>query len=612
MKAKLAKAVDHFYGTQTSLELIYFEAVANSMDAGATDIQIKIEIDEFNKPETLKIKIIDNGRGFNNKNFEKFCNLFDTDEIDHKGLGRLVYLQYFKNVSVESNFNQTKRTFKFNKRFTDKKSDAKTTESPLTTLSFSDYSKLRIHQQDYLCPETICKNILNHFYPRLYGIKDDDKDLKVKVSLKIGNSTAVLINSNDELNVSELPTLKVKPVQGLDAFQDIKIAYSIKPLQNKKVVFTSICTDNRTLPFDIIPEESIPDNYEVFILIYSDYFTGKSDPTRQKLNIQNHEMKQLKTCLSEAFKEILIEEIPSIAKTNKIILEKIDKRYPHLQGYFRDDTIGLVDVNKALEKAQKKFFLDQRKILEADELDDDLYEKSLNISSRLLTEYIIYRALTIKRLSELDFEAPENSFHKSIIPMRETFDSKTKNDDLFINNAWLLDEKYMNYTKILSDQEMNELIDVITDGEDKENYSGRPDIAIVFSDELSEDSKCDVVIVELKKKDVALAKKEEVISQLRQRGRRLLNHYGTKIQRIWFYGVVDFDDEFEDALDELGYTELFSFGKHYYGEIDIKSQLGVKVPTAVNLLDYNALIRDAEKRNQTFLDVLKAGIKSSI
>ena len=41
MKVKLDQAVKMFFGN-SSLEMVYFEAIANALDANATEIEIKI------------------------------------------------------------------------------------------------------------------------------------------------------------------------------------------------------------------------------------------------------------------------------------------------------------------------------------------------------------------------------------------------------------------------------------------------------------------------------------------------------------------------------------------------------------------------------------------
>ena len=117
MKVKLSQAVKMFFGN-SSLEMVYFEAIANALDANATEITIKISADALSQSETLSIEITDNGEGFTDERYKQFSNLFDVNEDTHKGLGRLVYLCYFESVDITSVYNQTKqRTFRFSEEF---------------------------------------------------------------------------------------------------------------------------------------------------------------------------------------------------------------------------------------------------------------------------------------------------------------------------------------------------------------------------------------------------------------------------------------------------------------------------------------------------------------
>ena len=53
MEVNLSRAIDFFYPSSSSLELVYFEAIANAIDAGANNIQISIAVDSYSKPESL-------------------------------------------------------------------------------------------------------------------------------------------------------------------------------------------------------------------------------------------------------------------------------------------------------------------------------------------------------------------------------------------------------------------------------------------------------------------------------------------------------------------------------------------------------------------------------
>ena len=168
----------------------------------------------------------------------------------------------------------------------------------------------------------------------------------------------------------------------------------------------------------------------------------------------------------------------------------------------------------------------------------------------------------------------------------------------------------MSYSTILSDLEMSKLMPYLALEGENINDEKRPDIAIVFSNEIKQ-QKTDVVIVELKKLGLPLAKREEVVSQLKQRARKLVKYYPDKIQRIWFYGIVDIDTDFRISLKEDSYTELFSSGSMFYKEhtVLLDEEKDIRVPVGLYVLSFEAFLKDAEIRNSTFLNVLKQGFQ---
>lgn len=155
MEVNLSRAIDFFYPSSSSLELVYFEAIANAIDAGANNIQISIAVDSYSKPESLTIVISDNGVGFTNDRYRKFTKLLETEEEDHKGLGRLVFLKYFKEVYIESIFEKQIRKFTFKKNF--EKNNFTLSPAPDATytgsrLAFSGYLKKKLYSYDFLKP----------------------------------------------------------------------------------------------------------------------------------------------------------------------------------------------------------------------------------------------------------------------------------------------------------------------------------------------------------------------------------------------------------------------------------------------------------------------------
>lgn len=607
MKVKLSQAVKMFFGN-SSLEMVYFEAIANALDANATEIDIKIFTKALNQPETLQIEISDNGEGFTDERYKKFSKLFDVDESTHKGLGRLVYLCYFEDVKVNSYFDKTKnRKFDFSEGFEEEKFEIVEGNERASGTSFkmTNYVLQRIAKSDYIHPKKIKQRILEEFYSRLFHLKNQGNSIKIKIEATIEGKKIESHIENDDIPEFTLVELGSQ-INLIDKFD---LYYSIKEVEPQdSSLIAAISVDNRTVKVDLISNENMPIGYEMVFLLYSEFFVGKIDATRQNLTISPQELKDVQTIFRKEVVSIIETVIPSIKKRNKDVRVGLVTRYPHLSGYFNSENIGYVSRSEILKKAQDEFFKEQKEILDATSLNDEQFEKSIELSSRALTEYILFRQLTIEKLKKSTDSNSEAELHKLFASMRKDgrFEKKDSVDDLYRNNAWLLDDKYMTYETILSDREMGELIQVITD-EEEITDENRPDIALIFSNNPNNKKPFDVVIVELKKRGISLEENMKVVTQLEKRARRLMKHYDNQIQRIWFYGIIEFSEDVEMQLAGE-YTELYSSGKMYYRETNVAISLNPKItlPIGVFIWDLDAVINDADARNSAFLNLIKS------
>lgn len=169
MEVNIKQALKMFF-SNSSFEMIYFEAFANALDAEATEFNIDISMSNESDWKNMAVTISDNGVGFNDVRFGKFSKLFDVEEQSHKGLGRLVYLCYFDEVCIESVFENTKkRTFIFNDTF-DKDcrlSDVKQTSNG-TIIKLRCFNGERLGKKDYINPHYIKKSLLENFYMKFH------------------------------------------------------------------------------------------------------------------------------------------------------------------------------------------------------------------------------------------------------------------------------------------------------------------------------------------------------------------------------------------------------------------------------------------------------------
>ncbi len=171
----------------------------------------------------------------------------------------------------------------------------------------------------------------------------------------------------------------------------------------------------------------------------------------------------------------------------------------------------------------------------------------------------------------------------------------------------------MSYMHILSDLEMEKLYDTLNVDIELPRPERRPDIAIISNDNISESSnKVEVVIVELKKLNLDVCRNKDVVEQMKQRARNLMVLYPNRISRIWFYGIVDFDDELNDTIYEDGWIPVYSKDQMQYKRQKIRASNGNDCEVDFFLLSHQSLCTDAELRNETFLKILRSGFKELV
>lgn len=616
MEVNISQAIRVFFNN-SSFEMIFFEAFANALDAGATEFSIDIKLSKKDELNNLSLTITDNGIGFTEERFSKFGKLLDVDEESHKGLGRLVYLCYFETIKIESHYNKTKkRTFIFSEKFSGDSQVTDVGETPSgTTLQMSSFTGKKMARWDNIKPQVIIKQILDKFYLRLYKDKLKNNHITISVSSNVDK----ICTDSHTLNTSELPELKCLNIDHqIRLFEPFELYYHIKKLdpleRSQQRVITAIGVDERSQLVDIISEKAIPPLYDMVFLLISESFKGNVDESRQNLRIAEADFKQIQWIFRKAIAEILREEIPSIETGNKQKKENLEQRYPHLSGYFEDDDIGYMDPTDVLKKAQDKFFQDQKEILNATNLTEEQYDKCITLSSRSLAQYVIFRQNIIKKLRSLSKDNKEKDLHNIISPQRCEFHSSEVMNDIYRNNIWVLDDKFMTYRTVLSEVEMTKVFEVLTDGEEYEKNTDRPDITIFFSSNPTNcNEKFDVVIVELKRIGLQAEQNSIVELQLDKRTQQLAKYYNNRIQRMWFYGIVDMDDEYRLHLENNQYVPLFSQGNIYYRSKPIKASLGSNAIVIQNsyIMDFTALVEDANHRNSTFLKILQNTIKES-
>jgi hypothetical protein len=613
MEIDTSSAVKLFF-PNPSLMLVYFEAIANAFDAGAKNIEINIGLTGFDKPDSLEVTITDDGAGFNDENFERFSTLLKPRDKHHKGIGRLVFLNYFKRVKVLSIWEGNKREFIFKDEFDKSSVETKAPEltQNSTTLIFEIFRKDKIKSYDDLKPDILKRRIIEHFLPALDSLAQKIPDFRISLGLCVDeeNRQREFFSRDVAIVKNDLPPLTLVEIEDpkIDAFSKVKIRYHITENDGSGSCLTAFNIDDRTVPVSLVNTSSIPYGYSCIFLFESEIFHSNTDSSRQKLILPEglSESALFKTLKSEIAK-ILSENIPEIKTKNKEVRSKFEEQFPHLLGFFEEDTVGLIDKDEALSSAQQKFFTAEKEVLECTELSDDTYNKSLELSSRVLTEYVLYREKIIRKMKSMTDKNSEKDIHNLIVPRFQKFSGNLESE-LYQNNAWLLDDKFMVFQTILSEKRMDQVIKAIELEEEAISDDGRPDIAMIFSSDPDTTSAVDVVVVEIKKKTSDEKENSYAINQLLQRAEKLVKHC-SNIQRIWYYAVLEVNDSLATRLRQQKWAPLFSKGKVFYQEFETPDADNRYIPTPTFIMSFDAIVNDAETRNHTFLEILKEGMR---
>ena len=613
MEIELSQAIKIFFST-SSFEMIYLESFANALDAGATIFDISIKLDSYSDFSSLKIILKDNGVGFTEERFEKFSKLLSVHDKNHKGLGRLVYLCYFDNVEIDSQFDNTKhRNFNFHINYKKENQvieDTKRENGSILTLT--KFNNVRLHKNENIRAFYIKRLLLENFYMKFLDAKLQKKEITVNIQTNIeGKKEKITITNEDipEFSIYHIPNADI-------LFEELNVYYHISPHKDNhshSIFVTSLSIDGRNMNIDIVSKENVSDNYNMIFILKSQSFSGATDPTRQTIKIEEGRLNTLKALFRKAINQIISDNIPSIASANRKQFKVITSRFPHLAGLIDEDCVGFLSYNEVLKRAQDKYFNTERELLGAEELSAEQYSRSIEYSSRALANYIIYREKVIKTLRNVTNQETEIDLHNLLCPRFNSYYKKTLTEDIYSNNIWVLDDRFMSYDVVLSEAEMTDVLKIISPTSERTN-TDRPDISIFFSRNPKIDTQpFEIVIVELKRMGISPEMTSIVEFQLDTRTQQLAEMYDSRIEKAWFYGIVDFNPKYETHLRNEGFSRQFSHGKIYHRSkpIFVDEFSERRVQQEAFIMDFHALVEDAAVRNSTFLKILQKKIEES-
>lgn len=612
-QVNLSRAISNFKPRAKSVLLPVYEAITNSIYAGANKIDITFQtlkdvtLEELplEKSNTIaNITITDNGEGFTSDNRKSFSTLYSDYKINlgAKGIGRLSYLKAFENVKICSITKDMFQVYiKFDLPFTENKIRIKKLDKEHkqeTTIVLSDCKK---DFQTSLTLEQIKNKIIEHFSVLLFF--RERQNIQINLSM---NDNFECITNNDIPKFNKHPFKITKNnVNNATDIANFNIYYFIDKTSGKDGIEGYYCANERQVEKfkDRGVDITLPSKTSGMFFITSKYFDDRVNDERDEFTISENEtdylfhwlsFNEIKAKVEEEIYNILKSEFPDIDAWNKKQIEEFKNENPELIGFIDENPksffIKKNEKLKALEKMQK--LENDFESKKSKKNREQIITEAEKIGALKLTSYLKYRKEIIEQFEKYDFAKidDENKVHNSIIPKYSSGSNYTP-IPLENNNLWLLDDKFMSYNYVASEGQLKKIITNINS--DATNSSEeRPDIAIYVNNQKNPSK---VILIELKKFNSTYKEGVEGLAQLRNYATQLKNE---GVQEIYCYLIANIDDKFKNDIIIDDYNKLFS------QEGEIWQKYFEKINTLFHIMSPKALISDAKARNQTFLDFI--------
>lgn len=626
----IATAVKRF-GSKINFLQPMVEAISNSLEAGAKNINIRIYIDksktllneECNK--ILAYDIEDDGEGFTKNNIDSFLTYMSDYKIKLgcKGVGRITWLKVFNQAKIESCAGMEKISFVFDENFSEKSINKQNinNKNTGTTIKFNGVRKQFFDHYDKIDwrPEADLGYIRHYIEEcllvKLSLLKSQSIDFNITISDDNGKYAKPICN--DSIMALSEQRFVVRDNDSNDI--DFCMYYSFFDSNEKQKKSAFYCANGRTV--QKIPEKvsftNLPDNKSSILLVTSNFFDEHINDERNKFDIPDSDNRldcrlsweQINFNLQCEIDNVLIKEFPNLEKDNdKNISELIDE-YPHLAKYIRTDESKIKNKEKILTASKKKYEQDKeriskrfKEILEKNELDNEAFDNSVeditDMSARELAEYIVYRQQIILALHKLNKnkDKSEKKLHNLFMKMRT--ESFKDSYEIYDHNLWLFDDKFMTYVYAASDIEIRKYKKALEEV-NIYNSAYRPDLAVFFSENTDDNGK-DAIVIEFKACGASIDEKSKSFWEVNRNAQAIKNSI-KNVNRIWCYTITKFDEKFKENIVAQDFVPLFTNGER--NEIYYRFFNGINAHCYYISLD--ALIADAESRNNIFLDIIK-------
>lgn len=500
---------------RSNANLALFEVIVNSIhaiderietlkDITRPDGQIVVKIlrdsslhDE--KGELLGFEVTDNGIGFNSKNYDSF-NTLDSDYkagIGCHGVGRLLWLKVFAEVSINSTYSEGESYFQRNFIFSE---NGISPNSPVESSAGHNTSVRLCHIRDSykgvfpVKASTLAKQVLEHciwFFMRdgsapNITIEDEEET----ICLNREYDAHMLSSSNIDsfsLKGHEFFLTHVKYKHSRDNAHWLNYCAANRIVREQKL--------NGRLPglFDELYDEESKQSFYYCCFVTSDFLTAAVNETRIGFDIAESNDGVFKNSEEIAFNEIekevysriatfLAPYVESIIATSKSVVEKfVSEKAPRYKSILKripDSELAInpkiTDRDLELKLHSHLMEVEAQLIAEGHDLmrpqngenEDDYLsrihsylDKASDLKQSDLANYVTHRKVIIDLFKEaLKIKddgkySKEEVIHQLIMPMQKDSEDILADD----SNLWLIDERLAFHNYLASDKTLNSM-----------------------------------------------------------------------------------------------------------------------------------------------------------
>lgn len=549
---------EHYKGGISARDVVR-EALTNAIHAGGTNITVNLTFAqrqhsflEEDRNYLQGIEVTDDGEGFTESNLGYFDEILTShkDSIGGKGVGLLAYLKYANTVKISSQLSNQLIKFPY-------------------TPAFSLGDVERINHIGALKTSVSISNPKEEVYTQIAKLINavcDDLQLLMFLKRKRGQNVVVTFNHDSTQIFPRKYIFNGQEIEPLleDCFQIDLVDFNAYLFEDKtrKGISAMLCADEIRVEEIIVSKRFDVCRYVVSIT--SPYLDRLANLERQRIEFPEQEDSE--DMISPITRDKLVKVVrdKSIEMINKVGIGEIDKfrhqNIEKLKVYYPFIDIKTFDGNAS--------FLDADDVVRAyraqqarreDKIVEDLvrgravsWDDVSHLASDDLARYIVHRALLIDSLSKLPAGAAEEAIHSAILP------KGSDGSDIRTNNVWIVDDKFLAYSSIYSDQKLRLIIESVNAGSESK-LGKKPDVAAFYAKD-AENKPNKLVVIEFKKPGTDVFDSNKALTQCRLYASDLSEAIPS-VREVFSFAIVDIDAEFMRDLRQQEFMPVFSLSE---------------------------------------------------